>query len=95
MPVNPVDVIHMSRWKRLIFVNQQVVLLYQLTWLVGYNRSISLLAAYIAGNRHIMPKKMVGMVLWWIMMGILKMSHPLSEVSVSSLKYEPTKDCLT
>ena len=95
MPVNPVDVIHMSCWKRLIFVNQQVVLLYQLTWLVGSNCSISFLAAYIAGNRHIMPKKMVGMVLWWITMGILKMSHPLPEVSVNSLKHEPTNDFLT
>ena len=56
MPVNPVDVFHMSCWKK-TFVNQQEVLLYQLTWLVNVQSHSWL---HIAGNRHRMPNKMVG-----------------------------------
>ena len=74
MPVNPVDVFHMSCWIRLLSTNKYIVLLYQLTWLVNVQSHSWL---HIAGNRHRMPKKMVGIVLWWIMVGILKMSHPL------------------
>ena len=91
MPVNPVDVFHNVLLEK-GFVNQQVVLLYQFTWLVNVQFHSWL---NIAGNRHRMPKKMVGMVLWWIMVGILKMSHPLPEVSASSLKHVPTKGFLT